>query len=308
MKICGIIAEYNPLHNGHLYHINKVKKISDAIIVIMSGHLMQRGDLAIYDKWSRAKAALICGADIVIELPTTFSCSCAERFSYGAVKLLNDLNCVNMISFGSESGNINELIKVAKLCKEIDGTEHMKYYLKQGYSYPKARQLAIGQKSSVLNFPNNTLGVEYIKACLKIKSSISFHTIKRLGAQHNSDIPDKTASASFLRKNPQKLCDYVPNQVLNLYKDSSQFPENLLFYKLRNKSLSEFSNLPDVTEGLENRLFKASKNSKNLDEFFKLAKTKRYTYSRLRRIAFYSLMDIYKQDLPKSPEYARVLG
>ena len=120
MKICGIIAEYNPFHNGHLYHINQVRKLADAVIIIMSGHVVQRGELAVYDKWTRAKAALSCGADLVIELPTVFSCSSAEKFSNAAIYILQQLNCIDMINFGSESGNIDDLKKLAHICQKID--------------------------------------------------------------------------------------------------------------------------------------------------------------------------------------------
>ena len=304
MKICAIIAEYNPLHNGHLNHINSVKKISDAIVIIMSGHIMQRGSLAIYDKWSRAQAALNCGADLIIELPTAFSCSSAERFAHSAIYLIKELQYINMLNFGSESGNIDQLNYLANICQKIDNTQAIKQYLKKGYNYPKARQLAIGPNAELLSFPNNTLGIEYIKACLNLNCKISVTTTKR----HPNDESNNIVSSSYIRTHMNQLHKYVPKTILNLYKYPSIFPSDLLFYKLRNMTIEDFYNLPDVTEGLEHRLYKASKNATNLDEFFELVKTKRYTMSRLRRIAYYALLNMQKTNLPKYPQYARILG
>lgn len=304
MKICAIVAEYNPLHNGHLYHINSVKKISDAIVIIMSGHIMQRGSLAIYDKWSRTQAALNCGADLVIELPTAFSCSSAEKFAHSAIYLIKELKYINMINFGSESGDIDKLIRLAHTCQKIDKTDTINHYLKKGYNYPKARQLAIGPSAELLSLPNNTLGIEYIKACLNLNCKISITTTKRLMAKKSN----KFVSSSYIRENIDQLKNHVPNTILNLYKSPSKTPSDLLFYKLRNMTASDFYKLPDVTEGLEHRLYKASKAASTLNNFFELVKTKRYTMSRLRRISFYALLDMQKQHLPKFPQYARVLG
>lgn len=304
MKICAIIAEYNPLHNGHLYHINSVKKISDAIVIIMSGHIMQRGSLAIYDKWSRTQAALNCGADLVIELPAAFSCSSAERFAHSAIYLIKELKYINMLNFGSESGNMDQLNYLAHICQKIDKTQTIKQYLKKGHNYPKARQLAIGSHAELLSFPNNTLGIEYIKACLNLNCKISITTTKR---PPNNKL-NNLVSSSYIRKHIDQLYKYVPKTILNLYKSPSIFPSDILFYKLRNMTTDDFYKLPDVTEGLEHRLYQSSKNATNLNDFFKLVKTKRYTMSRLRRIAYYAILNMQKSDLPKHPQYARVLG
>lgn len=304
MKICAIVAEYNPLHNGHLYHINSVKKISDAIVIIMSGHIMQRGSLAMYDKWSRTQAALNCGADLVIELPTAFSCSSAEIFAHSAIYLIKQLKFINMINFGSESGDIDKLTHLANICQKIDKTNTINYYLKKGYSYPKSRQLAIGSSAELLSLPNNTLGIEYIKACLNLNFKTSLTTTKRLTNYKSNQL----VSSSYIRTNINQLENYVPKSILNLYKFPSKTPSDLLFYKLRNMTASDFYKLPDVTEGLEHRLYRASKAASNLNNFFELVKTKRYTMSRLRRISLYALLDMQKQHLPKFPQYARVLG
>ena len=309
MKICGIIAEYNPFHNGHLHHINQVKKLAGAVVVVMSGHVVQRGELALYDKWTRARAALSCGADLIVELPTVFSCSSAEKFSNAAIYILQQLNCIDMINFGSESGNVDDLIKLAYMCQKIDKSDAMQNYLKKGFSYPKARQLAIPDPiSHLLETPNNTLGVEYIKACLNLNCNFSIYTTKRHKETDKNDLKIKFETSSFIRKNIDKISEYVPKKILNLYISPSKLPENLLLYKLRNTKLREFTELPDVSEGLENRLFKFSKAATTLEEFFKLVKTKRYTMSRLRRIVLCALLGINRQNIPRNPQYTRVLG
>ncbi len=309
MKICGIIAEYNPFHNGHLHHINQVKKLADAVVVVMSGHVVQRGELAIYDKWTRARAALSCGADLIVELPTVFSCSSAEKFSNAAIYILQQLNCIDMINFGSESGNIDDLIKLAHICQKIDKSTAMRSHLKKGFSYPKARQLAISDPiSELLEAPNNTLGVEYIKACLNLNCNFLIYTTKRHKDTDKNDQKIKFATSSFIRKNIDKISEYVPKKLLDAYISPSKLPSDLLFYKLRNMKRHEFAELPDISEGLENRLFKFSKTATTLEEFFKLVKTKRYTMSRLRRIVLCALLGIKKQNIPQNPQYARVLG
>ena len=148
MKIGAIIAEYNPLHNGHYVQIQKLKTICDAVIIILSSTIVQRGEFAIFDKWTRTKAALTCGADLVLEMPVIFSCASAEKFAHGALKIVKELNCVHTLSFGSELGKIDKLQKLAKICQTIDKTPKMKHTLKQGYSYPKARSIAVGNKSA----------------------------------------------------------------------------------------------------------------------------------------------------------------
>lgn len=308
MKIFGVVAEYNPFHSGHAYHLSSIKKQADAVVVVMSGHAMQRGELSMFDKWSRANAALLYGGDLVLELPALFSCACAERFATGAISILNSLNCIDTISFGSESNDIEHLEEIAKKCALIDDSPEMKNLLKQGYSYPKARQLAIGEGAQVLSSPNNTLGIEYIKAAINLKADFSFETIKRIGAEHDSETPHETASASYLRKNPNMFENFIPPKALNLFTDPCHLPENIVLYRLRAMSVQDFKEVPDVTEGLENRLYRASRGALSLEDFFKQVKTKRYTYSRLRRIVIHCVLGIKKQNLIEIPKAARVLG
>lgn len=314
MKITAVIAEYNPFHNGHAYHLQKVKESSDCVVIVMSGHLVQRAELASYDKWTRTKAALLGGGDLVIELPALFSYASAERFAHGAICLLNRLDCVQTVSFGSEAGNLRLLENLAEDCIHLHQSQSMQNLLKQGYSYPAARQRALGEKGNVLSLPNNTLGIEYIKAAKKMHASLSFHTVARIGAMHDAEQTGKFSSSSYLRAHPSEMPKAIPPSILPFFlsESSCQSNNNRLelptMVRLRQLSKENFLELPDVTEGLENRLFRAAQEAQTLEEFLSLAKTKRYTHSRLRRIALSALLGVQKQEMNQSPRYARVLG
>lgn len=308
MKIGAIIAEYDPFHNGHKKHIQSLKKICNAIIILMSGNLTQRAEFAKFDKWTRTKAALMCGADLVLEIPSLFCCSSAEKFAYGAMGIVQKLNCVKTLSFGSECGKISVLKKIAKQCKNVDEDEKMKLYLKQGFSYPKARALTLKPFENILSMPNNILGIEYIKASMNLNLKIEFKTIKRTNSTHNSAPFKNFASSSYIRHNLNLMQKFVPKETLNLYSKKINVPDEFLFYNLKMKNLEQLKKLPDMTEGLENRVFKSIKNATNLNEFFNLTKTKRYTMSRIKRIAIYALLNIEKQLIDNLPSYSRILG
>lgn len=311
MKICAIIAEYNPLHNGHIYHIKKAKEIADAVIIILSGHTTQRGEFSIFNKWTRAKTALLSSANLVLEMPTIFSSSSAERFATAAIKIIKELNCVDVLSFGCETKDIEKLKELAVLCKEIDKTQKMKEFLKKGYSYPKARTLAIGKKADILNLPNNLLAVEYIKSALKLNCNLSFHAVKRVGAKHDETKEEKFTSSLYLRKNihnEQILKKYIPENFMEFYKDPIIIKDNFILNSLRLATKETFKNIEDTTEGLYNRLYSASKKATSLEEFFELVKTKRYTLSRLKRIVLSCFLGINKRNTPPLPQYSFVLG
>ena len=311
MKICAIIAEYNPLHNGHIYHIKKAKEIADAVIIILSGHTTQRGEFSIFNKWTRAKTALLSSANLVLEMPTIFSSSSAERFATAAIKIIKELNCVDVLSFGCETKDIEKLKELAVLCKEIDKTQKMKEFLKKGYSYPKARTLAIGKKADILNLPNNLLAVEYIKSALKLNCNLSFHAVKRVGAKHDETKEEKFTSSLYLRKNihnEQILKKYIPENFMEFYKDPIIIKDNFILNSLRLATKETFKNIEDTTEGLYNRLYSASKKATSLEEFFELVKTKRYTLSRLKRIVLSCFLGINKKNTPPLPQYSFVLG
>ena len=307
MKTAGIIAEYNPFHNGHKYHIEETRKATGAegVIVVMSGNFVQRGEYAICDKWSRAKMAICGGADLVIELPVVYSCQSAEYFAKGAVSILENLNC-NYLSFGTEADNTEEIIKIAEFLKNPDDNfkKALEESLQNGESYPKALAKALGKDE--INTPNNVLGIEYIK---QIKNMIPFG-VKRQGSLH-----DGKGSASDIRakiSNNENAENLMPQTSLDALENSAKANreayEKLVLYKLRTITAEELKNVPDVTEGLENRIIQMSHKATNLEELLDLIKTKRYTMARIRRILNNALLGITKDDITKAPEYIRVLG
>ena len=307
MKTAGIIAEYNPFHNGHKYHIEKTRKLTgaDGVIVVMSGNFVQRGEYAICDKWSRAKMAICGGADLVIELPVIYSCQSAEFFAKGAVSILENLNC-NYLSFGTEADDTEEIIKIAEFLKNPDDNfkKTLEESLQKGESYPKALSKALGKDE--INTPNNVLAIEYVK---QIKNMIPVG-VKRQGSLH-----DGKGSASDIRfkiSNNENAESLMPQTSLDIFKNSGianrEAYEKLVLYKLRTMTADELKNVPDVNEGLENRIIQCAHKATTLDELLDLIKTKRYTMARIRRILNNALLGITKDYITKAPEYIRVLG
>lgn len=338
-KVLGIVAEYNPFHNGHLYHLQESKKITDSnyTIAVISGNFTQRGNTSIVDKWEKANMAIKNGVDLVIELPLVYSISSAENFAGGAIKILNSLNIVNYISFGAETNNISLLDKIATILYEEPKKykELLSKNLDLGLSFPKAREIALisyldnnNDKEILdeLSKPNNILGIEYLKALKKYKSSISPICVKRFKAGYNDlDVQDNIASASSIRnmilennfEELKKLMPDVSYDILiknienkNYVKDINIF-EKQIIYNLRKMSLEEISNLPDVSEGLEHLIKTAAISSNNLNDLINSIKSKRYTLSRINRILLYSLLNISKDDINLSKEitpYIRILA
>ena len=336
-KVLGIVAEYNPFHNGHLHHLEKSKKDtgSDYTVAIMSGNFTQRGNTSLIDKWSKAKAAISSGVDLVIELPVLYSTSSAENFAEGAVKILDSLSVVDYISFGAETANVEILDK----CADVLYHEPKKYKtllaheLSKGISYPKARENAlmmylndIRKFANVLSSPNNILGIEYLKALKKLKSNIEPYCIPRHEVDYN-DIhhTDSTASSTGIRnmiKNNgfNSLSSLMPSsshsilmqniKAGHIVPDISVF-EKQIIYNLRKMTTSEIANLPDVSEGLEFAINNAANSCNSLNDFFTTIKSKRYTSTRLQRILVYALLGITKKDMALSKRtlpYIRVLG
>ena len=215
MKTIGIVAEYNPFHNGHLYQLQASRQQAGAecAVVVMSGNYTQRGEPAIVDKWARAEMALHSGADLVIELPVAYAMGSAEYFAYGAVKLLDSLGAIDMICFGSEAGSIDNLSAAARILADEPENyrSYLKEFLSEGISFPAARQKAISlyaksiygkdHLSSLLKSPNNILGIEYLKALLRLKSNIIPMTIERIGSNYNSaELSGNMSSATSIRK------------------------------------------------------------------------------------------------------------
>ena len=336
-SIVGIIGEYNPFHNGHKYHLEESKKISnsDYSVAIISGNFVQRGNVSIIDKWSKAEMALNNGIDLVIELPTIYSISSAENFAYGAIKTLNSLNIVDYISFGSEIGDLDTLNLFADIFTKqpSEYVSLLNHELSKGLSFPKARENAvlmylndIRKYSNVLSSPNNILGIEYLKALKKTKSPIRPLTIKRKEVDYNDiTIKNNFASASSIRNilinnKLSKLPYLMPKETYKVFyncfqnghivKDLAMYEKEIIF-TLRKMALSEIANLPDVSEGLEHNIKNAANSCNTLAEFINIVKTKRYTSTRINRILLYALLGITKKDMKDSTKnipYIRVLG
>ncbi len=328
MKISAIISEYNPFHNGHKYLAEQLRiNGSSHIISIMSGSFVQRGDCAAADKYSRAKMAVCSGIDLVLELPVIYSCASAERFSYGAVYILDSCGCINELCFGSECGNITTLKELALLSDSSDFTQRIISYKTKGYSHPRAVEQALRDSHSdsladVLKGANNTLAAEYIKALQKINSTIVPVTIKRIGALHDSNyLSGNIASASMIRKmlysNDASYKQYVPestSDIIELLKEQKRCPAQLkenersILSTLRFCTSDKIRSAPDVTEGLENRLYKAIKDNISIDGIIEQVKCKRYTYARISRIIMSLYLGITKYLYFTDPQYIRVLA
>lgn len=283
--ITGIICEFNPFHAGHKYLIDSVKKENDGVVCVMSGNFVQRGEFAVYDKFSRAKTALENGADLVIELPCAYSLRSAEGFARAGVEILEVTNTVERIAFGAECDNMDDLKRLSYKIAEKE--QEIKAEMKKGITYPAARKSVIG--SSLLDTPNNILAVEYIKS-----TKLPCTAVKRIGKGHDSD--DEKYSASEIRK---KL-SY--NEICSL-----KNCETAVLAKLRYMTANDFLEIEDVTEGLENRIADMVRISTSLDELYDNIKTKRYTHSRIRRIILKAYLGITKEYTEKVP-YIRILG
>ncbi len=335
-KVLGIIAEYNPFHNGHLLHLTKSKEETGAeySICIMSGNFVQRGNTSIVNKWVKTEMALKSGIDLVLELPTVYSISSAENFAEGAIKLLNSLKIVDTVSFGSENSDIDILNRISGILYEEPKqyVEFLNEELKKGLSFPKARENAVllylndKKYFNILNQPNNTLAIEYLKALKKYKSHIMPIAIKREKAFYNSNcIVDEYASATAIRNMivnnqfndirkvmPRLAYDLLMQEIENnqYVIDISKFEKEIL-YSIRRLSTADLKKFPEVNEGLENSIKNAANSCNTLAELINIIKTKRYTQTRIQRILLYILLNITKKDMyisRKTVPYARILG
>lgn len=333
--ILAVISEYNPFHNGHVKHLSYSKQLTkaDFSIAVITGNFVQRGDTSLVDKWTKAEMALKAGFDIVIELPTIYAISSAENFAEGAIKILNSLGIVDYLSFGSELGEISPLNDLANLLykepKELSLL--INQHVKTGISYPRAREMALMQflggntkYKQALNNPNNILGIEYLKALKKYKSPIKPITIKREYSEHNSTtIKQGIASSTAIRNLIQKgknIHTLVPFETYELLEkqiqDGKIVPslavfEKEILYCLRRMTLPEIAALPDVSEGLENRIKSAANNCNNLNDLISNIKSKRFTATRIQRILLYALLNISQKDMNASRRttpYIRILG
>jgi len=312
MKKIGIICEYNPFHNGHIYHINKIKEMfEDSIIIaVMSGNFTQRGIPSILSKEEKTKIALNNNIDLVIELPTIYSTQSADTFAYGAISILKQLK-VDYLVFGSENNDIENLTNLAKFqLNNKNYQEKVKDYLNEGLNYPTAMSKALGYS---INTPNDLLGLSYIKAIIKLNASIIPLTIKRTNDFHSLELDNSICSATAIRAaitNNKDISKYVPKEVELILKDKKDIDIlPLLKYKIISEGTS-ISKYLTVDEGIENRIIKVINKCNSLDELIKMIKTKRYTYNKLSRMFIHILCSITKEYAINNKEikYIRILG
>lgn len=339
MKVNGIIAEYNPFHNGHKYQLEQSLKLTDAdyTVIVMSGNFVQRGAPALLDKHTRTKMALLAGADLVLELPAVYAVSSAEYFAAGAVSLLTKLGVVSHLCFGSECGDIDLLRQAAGILasEPEDYASSLRHLLRQGMSYPNARTQALiqhypslAEHREVFSSPNNILGIEYIKAILRQESTLLPVTVKRLGAGYH----DRAASGpycsalsirqalfaenmpSLLQKQmPPEACELLCNWLASHAAIRSNDFSSVLYYKLLSEKEYGYEKYLDVSADLSDRIKRQLNAFKDFDSFCDLLKTKEMTYTRISRCLIHILLNITKNDmaccvsLGYTP-YARVLG
>ncbi|MCQ2469147.1 MAG: nucleotidyltransferase [Ruminococcus sp.] len=329
MKISGIICEYNPFHNGHLYHINETRKNGAThIVAVMSGNFVQRGDVAIMDKLERARLAVRSGADLVIELPVQYCLSSAENFAAGAVYLLDSLGAVDEVSFGSECGDVEKL-RSAMDTVDLTAMVHsddIREIMEKGYTYPRALTSVLKgtdpEVAEIISEPNNLLAIEYLRALKNMSCAMMPFTVKRINSAHDSNIAENGfASASLLREmleydndiasirefTPQLWQDAIEAAVSKGEIASLNRLERVLLYKLRSCNVEEIKEIDDVAQGLENRIYGA-RMAGSLDELLFTVKTKRYTMARIRRIMLKLLIGVKKDDMSQLPPYGRILA
>ena len=320
MKTGAIICEYNPLHNGHAYHIQETKKAGIThLVAVLSDDFVQRGDAALLNKFDRAELAVKAGADLVIELPVPYSCASAELYARGAVQILKDLHIIDSLSFGC-SGEVHLLESLISAEQEIENSGKIQELLKEGYSYPSAIYQALpAEISGVLTDPNNLLAFEYLKAIKNLKADFEPFAIQRNSVLHDSAEPSgKFASASLIRKKFFSQDDYesyLPEGTAKLLTEqrnqgrTADFRqlESVILYRIRMMSESDLLLLPDMNLNLANR-FRKAQSANSLEEFLNSVKSKWVTMARIRRILLYALLGIRKEDFRQKIPYARILA
>ena len=320
LRVSGIIAEFNPLHSGHKYLIDAARLDSDAVVCILSGNFTQRGDTAIISKHKRARLALLCGVDIVAELPVLWSMSTAQNFALGGVWQAYNLGCTELV-FGSESGDIGALLAAADvLCGDAFSCL-VREKLQSGITFAAARESAaieLGVDFKLLRNPNDNLGIEYICAALRLGLDLGFRCIKRQGAAHDSKaFTESFASASLIREhilngNIGFAERFMPIEARGIIQpnDVSDIKrlETAILCSLRSKQPEDFARLPDISEGIENKLFFAAQKATSLESLLNGIKTKRYTLARIRRLVLSAFLGLDGEFFMKTPPYTRILG
>ena len=331
VQVAGIITEYNPLHSGHVHLMREVRRLlgpETAVVCVMSGNFVQRGDFALVRRQARAKAAVESGADLVLELPLPWAVSSAERFADGGVQALMATGLVTHLAFGSECGDGAALTRLAAALLSEELTEHLRRELSRGVSFPTARQRAAAvlvspEDAALLASPNNTLGVEYCKSLLRHGSAIRPLTVTRQGAAHDGEAreeehPSASAIRALLRtgEREQALSLMVPamGAAYEEEEGAGRAPvfletcERAVLARLRTMTEADFARLDEGREGLCNRLYDASRTAPSVAEVLETAKTKRYAYARLRRMVLWAYLGLTPEDCPASPLYLRPLA
>lgn len=316
MKTAAVICEYNPFHYGHKFQLEQTRALGATHIVsVMSGDFTQRGDAAVCDKFVRAKTALENGADLVLELPVRYSLCAAEGFARGAVGIISALGCVDMLSFGSESGDVAALREAAGAVEYAVHSDFFQLLMTNGKSYPAALAEAVNKFYTpdvyeTISSPNNTLAVEYIKALDDIGSAIEPVTVQREGAQHDSaDTAGNFASASAIRKlilSGEDYSAFAPD--IDSPAADLRRLEPAILAKLRMMKPEDFEQVYDAAQGLGERLYKAVRRAGSLEELYFLTKTKRYTLARIRRAVLCAFLGVEKKMLREKDAYIRILG
>lgn len=312
MEKVGIIAEYNPFHNGHLYHLNKVKNMfpNSYLILVLIGNFTQRADISIINKWDKTKIALEYGFDLVVELPYNIATSSASIYALGAIKILNELNCDYLV-FGSETNDIEKFKEIAiKTNENKSYQDKIKYFLDKGFNYPKSCSLALEHLfKDKIDKPNDVLALEYVRSIINLKSKIKPISIKRTTDYNDTNINDKITSASSIRKNinnKELIINTLPKKSYDLIENINydDFFKYLKYEILTNDNLND---ILDVDEGIENKIKKEILNVDKLEDLILKVKSKRYSYNRIKRMLLHILTKT-KKDYDKEVRYIRVLG
>lgn len=308
----GIIAEYNPFHNGHLYHLNKVKNMfpNSYLILVLIGNFTQRADISIINKWDKTKIALEYGLDLVVELPYNIATSSASIYALGAIKILDELNCDYLV-FGSETNDVEKFKEIAiKTSKNKIYQDKIKYFLDKGFNYPKSCSLALEHLfKDKIDKPNDVLALEYVRSIINLKSKIKPISIKRTNNYNDTNINDKITSASSIRKNisnKELIINTLPKKSYDLINNINydDFFKYLKYEILTNDNLND---ILDVDEGIENKLKKEIISVDKLEDLILKVKSKRYSYNRIKRMLLHILTKT-KKDYDKEVKYIRVLG
>ena len=313
LKKVGVIAEYNPFHNGHIYHLNKVKEMfpNSYLILVLIGNFTQRGEISVINKWDKTKIALNYGYDLVVELPFLFATQSASFYAKGAIEILDKLNCDYLV-FGSELNDVKTLEYLVNVTYKNKNYELLvKKYVNKGNNYPLACSLALKDLTGkLIDKPNDVLALEYVRCIKNLNSKIKPISIKRTNDYHEENINKEITSATSIRRNlndTAKIKNTMPSDSIRFINDIN-YDKYFDLIKYQIVSSDNLSDYLDVDEGIENKLKKVINNSVNLNELILNVKSKRYSYNKIQRMLLHIICKIKKEDNNLSLNYIRVLG